>query len=158
MASVESRTRLDALKDLLSQGKLSTQDELREELEGRKFVVTQSTISRDLRRLGAIKAIDTDGRTVYRLPEDAPPAPHSMMSSPGKLRDLVRDIQQNGAMIVIHTIAGSASLIAVHLDRFRPGGILGTIAGDDTIFVAPKSLRSIHATIAEIERSFEEGV
>src|SRR6185295_602564 len=63
----ESKSRLEALRELLSQGKLSTQDELREELQNRRFEVTQSTISRDLRRLGAVKAVDPDGRTVYRL-------------------------------------------------------------------------------------------
>src|SRR4051812_13950022 len=112
MSLNDSRSRLDALRHLLSQGKLSTQDELREELESKRFVVTQSTISRDLRRLGAIRATEPDGRTVYRLPEDIAPPP---ITPTGSLRDLVKDIQSNGAMIVIHTTAGSASLVAVHL-------------------------------------------
>jgi transcriptional regulator of arginine metabolism len=59
-----AKTRLDALRRLLGKEQMSTQDELREELERQKFRVTQSTISRDLRRLGAIKALDVDGRTV----------------------------------------------------------------------------------------------
>src|SRR5579864_9087817 len=108
MANVEvkdARSRLEALRELLGQGKLSTQDELREELESRRFAVTQSTISRDLRRLGAVKAVDPDGRTVYRL--SAEPS----VTVPGNsLRDLVQDIQSNGAIIVIHTIPGTASL------------------------------------------------
>ena len=54
MAAPDGKSRLEALRKLLSQGKLSTQDELREELEERKFAVTQSTISRDLRRVGAV--------------------------------------------------------------------------------------------------------
>ena len=57
-------------------------------------------------------------------------------------------------MIVIHTSPGSASLVARHLDINRPGGILGTIAGDDTIFVAPGKDISIKQTIAAIRESF----
>jgi len=55
------------LKKVLSQEKLSTQDELREGLSSLDFDVTQSTVSRDLRRIGAVKTIDPTGRTVYRL-------------------------------------------------------------------------------------------
>jgi transcriptional regulator of arginine metabolism len=151
MPNVDAKSRLEALRDLLGEGKLSTQDELREELESRRFAVTQSTISRDLRRLGAVKAVDTDGRTVYRLSAEP-----SVPVSGNSLRDLVLDIQSNGAMIVIHTIAGTASLIALHLDRHKPGGILGTIAGEDTIFVAPGSIRGARTTIEAIEKSFEQ--
>ena len=71
----------------------------------------------------------------------------------GALIDLVRDIQANQSLVVIHTSPGSASFVARHLDRTRPAGILGTIAGDDTIFVAPSSRRQIEATIREIRQS-----
>ena len=148
MAQVDARSRLDALRKLLGQETLSTQDELREELESLKFRVTQSTISRDLRRIGAIKAIDSAGRTVYRLSEDQM-SPISATS----LRDLVVDIASNGYIIVIHTTPGSASLVARHLDQTRPGGLLGTIAGDDTIFAAPASLKDLKTTVREIEES-----
>ena len=57
-------------------------------------------------------------------------------------------------MIVLHTTPGSASLVARHLDHAKPGGILGTLAGDDTIFVAPASLREVKATIRDIQKSF----
>ena len=147
-------TRIEALRGLLSKGKLSTQDELREELAAMSFDVTQSTISRDLRRLGAIRAVDAEGRTVYRMPEDVPvPA-----AAAGSLRELIIEIQSNGSIIVLHTTPGSASLVARHLDHAKPGGILGTIAGDDTIFVAPGSTgsREINMTIRAIQSSFDQ--
>lgn len=139
--------RLDALRKLLGQGELSTQEELVEKLDKLGFSVTQSTISRDLRKLGAVKAIDPDGRTVYRLQGTEAEAP--VLGT--QLRDLVLDIRTNGSMIVIHTTTGSASLVARHLDRVRSPSILGTIAGDDTIFVAPASARNIRATQEAIE-------
>jgi transcriptional regulator of arginine metabolism len=142
-------SRLEVLKSLLEEGSLGTQDELREELEKRDFEVTQSTISRDLRRLGAVRALDPQGRTIYRLPssEEAP----IPSSTGGTFRNLVTDIEWNEALVVIHTLPGSASLVARQLDRERPAGILGTIAGDDTIFVAPPRRRKTSAVAEEIE-------
>jgi transcriptional regulator of arginine metabolism len=149
--TTDPRERLEALRELLKQGTLSTQDELREKLGKMRFQVTQSTVSRDLRKIGAVKAIDPEGRTVYRLPEEAfEPVVASQLS------DMVRSIQANQSMIVIHTTIGSASLVARHLDLVKPAEILGTIAGDDTIFVAPNSRHSIRATIAQIERAIRE--
>ncbi|MBI3544400.1 MAG: arginine repressor [Deltaproteobacteria bacterium] len=141
--------RIDALKKLLGQGKLSTQEELVGELADLSFEVTQSTISRDLRKIGAVKAIDPDGRTVYRLPEDVPASPVATTA----LAELVVDMATNGNLIVIHTTPGSASLVARHLDATQRENVLGTIAGDDCIFVAPSSLKDIKSTMKEIGES-----
>lgn len=142
--------RLQSLKEILYAGSASTQDEIREELLRKKYTVTQSTISRDLKRVGAIKAVDAEGRTVYRLSED-------MMSSPvpgpvaNSMKNLVMDVESNGVMIIIHTSPGSASLVARHLDSQMSGEILGTIAGDDTIFVAPADVRKTQDTMLAIQ-------
>ncbi len=155
MPAQESTNRLSALRQLLSQEQLSTQDDLRTQLaemrstDGTKFKVTQSTISRDLRRLGAVRAVDADGRTVYRLPDVA----QMPSRSDAQIDDLVLGISHNGAMIVIHTRPGSASMIARHLDVIKPAGILGTIAGDDTVFVAPSSIKTINASVKSITDS-----
>ncbi len=147
MASKDAKARTQALRRLLEEGELSTQEELREELEKQDFEVTQSTISRDLRRLGAIKGTDSAGQTVYRLSEESQqPIPIAA----GSLQDLILQIDTNGTLIVIHTHPGSASLIARRLDQVRPAGILGTIAGDDTIFVAPAAKRDLKLTLKAI--------
>lgn len=150
MAPPEPQTRLNALRKLLSAGKLSTQDELREELSELDFDVTQSTVSRDLRRLGAVKAIDPSGRTVYRLPSDRDSGP---ASPAGGIAEMITEIRQNGAMIVIHTTPGSASLVARHVDQSRLSKVIGTIAGDDTVFVAPVQIREIKEAVAQINAS-----
>ena len=146
----DAKDRLSALRGLLLEGKLSTQEELREELVRLKFDVTQSTVSRDLRRIGAIKVSDAEGRTIYRLAEESasPPVPAQMANS---LRDLVLSIEENGFMIVVNTTPGSASLVARHLDSRRDGNIMGTIAGDDTIFVAPGKGIKTTRLVQEIE-------
>lgn len=150
MKTGDTQERLKVLTELLESGALSTQEELASELKRRDFHVTQSTISRDLRRIGAVKALDASGRTVYRLTDDltAAPVPSS------NLEGLVLDMAHNGAMIVIHTTPGSASLVARHLDAMRSEGILGTIAGDDTIFLAPESVKNTAAIMARIRDIF----
>lgn len=143
--------RLNALRGLLTEGQISTQEELVQELRAQQFVVTQSTISRDLSRLGAVKARDLNGRVVYRMPEEAD-APVALPGS--DLKGLLVNVQHNGSLIVIQTTPGSASLVAHQLDKTKPEGILGTIAGDDTIFVAPSSLKRIGETIQAIMAEF----
>lgn len=147
MPITDSRSRVKALRKLLSEGDISTQEELVDELNRQNFDVTQSTISRDLRRIGAIKASDSTGRIVYRLPSDISIATPASASS---LKGLLLDIQHNGSMIVLYTSPGSASLLARHLDQTKPEGILGTIAGDDTIFVVPASMKNITLTVQAI--------
>jgi transcriptional regulator of arginine metabolism len=142
--------RLNILRKILESGKNSTQEEIRDMLEERGHDVNQSTISRDLRKLGAIKGTDSKGRTVYRLSETASESAFIAQS----LSDLIVDIAHNDSMIVIQTTPGSASLIARHLDMNKPADILGTIAGDDTIFVAPSKAYSIKQTILAIRESF----
>lgn len=138
------------IRRLLGAGKSSTQEELRDDLEKEGFDVNQSTISRDLRKIGAIKTIDAKGRTVYRLSEAAAEKNIVGQSVP----DLILSIEHNDSMIVISTTPGSASLVARHLDIVKPAGILGTIAGDDTIFVVPTKVKSINQTVEAIKDSF----
>ncbi len=142
--------RLNALRKLLEEGDASTQEDLVKELKSQRFAVTQSTISRDLSRLNAVKGRDPTGRVVYRLPDDV------MIPTPAvnDMKGLLLDIYNNESLIVIKTTPGSASLLARLLDQNKPEGILGTIAGDDTIFVAPRSEKKITQTIAKIREEF----
>lgn len=141
--------RLEGLRALLAEGKLSTQDELRMKLEKQKFRVTQSTISRDLRRIGAVRAVDAEGNTVYRLPlvESAEDASTS---------EIVRNVQGNDSMVVIHTVPGAASIVARHIDMRRSREFIGTIAGDDTVFVALASKSSATDGVRAIREMLKE--
>jgi transcriptional regulator of arginine metabolism len=151
VGNTDPRERQVFLRKLLAEGRISTQEELADELRRHHFDITQSTISRDLRKIGAVKTVDATGNTVYRLSMDRPvPTP---LRTTG-FKDLLLDIQHNGFMIVIHTTAGSASLVAAHFDQIKIGGILGTIAGDDTIFIAPASPSEIESIIQKIKDSF----
>jgi len=146
------QARLNALKQLLKEGLASTQDELCTALKKQKFNITQSTVSRDLRRIGAIKTTDSSGEVVYCMPELHRTLPLDVSDSLGPM---VTEIQANDSMIVVSTTPGSASLVARYLDSLKEYlEILGTIAGDDTIFVAPAKLKNISATVGKIREEF----
>lgn len=148
----DSQARIMVLRQLLREGSASTQEELGKALKQKKFHVTQSTISRDLRRIGAIKTTNAEGEIVYKLSEETFLMPTAMSDSLGQM---LLDITSNENMIVLHTSPGSASLVARHLDSMRTTlGILGTIAGDDTIFIAPASTKKISALIQKIKDEF----
>lgn len=150
--SNETQERLLALKQLIREGEASTQEELCNALKRKKFDVTQSTVSRDLRRIGAIKANNAEGEVIYLLPEQ-----HlaQMPRTSHDVSKLVVEIQSNDCMIVIHTAPGSASLIAAEIDHMRVTlGILGTISGDDTIFVAPVNCKQIPKVALKIRNEY----
>src|SRR4051812_38726281 len=129
----ETQERQMVLRQLIREGTASTQEELCAALAEKDFDVTQSTVSRDLRRIGAIKTTNSDGQIIYRLPEHHQHLPPHISHS---LDGLLINIQSNESMIVLHSTPGSASLVARHIDSLRSNiGVLGTIAGDDTIII-----------------------
>ena len=153
--NTSAKSRIAALKKLLEAGLATTQEEICDELNKMNFDITQSTVSRDLRRLGAARLVNTNGETIYKLPNQLNSVSVTDSVSSGLL-GLIKDIKHNGYIIVIHTTPGSASLIAKHIDDVQPNGILGTIAGDDTIFVIPSSKDQAENTIKAIQAGFEK--
>lgn len=144
----DSQERLSVLRQLIREGASSTQEDLVKALKKKKFDVNQSTISRDLRRIGAIKATNTNGEIVYRLSEEVPSSSQSLGPS---LAGLLIDIQANESLIVMQTTPGSASLMARHIDSLKDRlGVLGTIAGDDAVFIAPISTKQILSVMKKI--------
>ena len=132
--------RLEAIKLLISSQEIGSQKELLEALEAEGFIVTQATLSRDLKQLKVAKAASMNGRYVYVLPNETmyrrvqkPLPAREMMLTPGFL-----SIQFSGNIGVIKTRPGYASSIAYNIDNSEIPEILGTIAGDDTIMIVVK--------------------
>lgn len=136
----------DDLRTLLSEGKVTTQEDICHALEKLGHAVNQSKVSRLLRKLGAVKSKNESGQIVYRLPiEPAPPTIDSELST------LLIDVKANESNIIVTTSPGAAQLIARILDYHKNTlHILGTIAGDDTIFIAPKQISSIEQSVKKI--------
>jgi transcriptional regulator of arginine metabolism len=123
--------RRDAVARIIRARPIATQEELLGALAAAGFRATQATLSRDLARLGARRVSRPEGGTVYELADGAGE------DGLAALRALVTSIAANASIVVIRTHPGSAPAIARAIDLARPPEVLGTIAGDDTIFVAP---------------------
>jgi transcriptional regulator of arginine metabolism len=140
----ETKHRRKLLRQLLLSGGGSSQAQLVEALAERGIATTQSTISRDLKLLGAQRRLRDDGNFVYRL-ESA-----GQTSFPA---GMVLSVDHNESMIVVRTRVGRAPAVGLELDGLRHPDILGTIAGDDTVLVIPRSIARVvelSAAIAEL--------
>jgi transcriptional regulator of arginine metabolism len=133
---VMKQLRQRAIRDLVAARPIRTQQELAAALRDRGFRTTQATMSRDVAELGLVKA-PREGTQAYALPKRLIEAE---TSGEDRLRALLRDLpielRVSGLMLVIRTLPGSAHAIAAALDRARWGEVAGSIAGDDTVFVA----------------------
>jgi transcriptional regulator of arginine metabolism len=130
-AAKQQRQRLIA--DWLRQLRIGSQEELVARLDLAGVPATQATVSRDLEELGAVR-IRRDGSMHYRLPEQLENGEAARLDR--LLGEWVTDIITAGNIIVIKTPPGSANLVANALDAARLPEVAGTIAGDDTIFLA----------------------
>jgi transcriptional regulator of arginine metabolism len=133
---VMKQARQRSIRDLVDQRVIRTQQELAAALRERGFKTTQATISRDVAELGLIK-VGRDGVVAYALP---PRLIEAEASGEDRLRKLFRDlpveIREAGLLLVVRTLPGSAHAIAAALDRARWSEVAGSVAGDDTLFVA----------------------
>jgi transcriptional regulator of arginine metabolism len=130
--------RLAALSDLLRRRSLTRQDELVAALRDAGHEVTQATVSRDLDQLGAVK-IRRGGETRYALPTQLNGVPPSEVRLRALFAEWVRAAEPAASLVVLRTPPGSAHLVGVALDSAAPPAVVGTISGDDTLFIACRS-------------------
>lgn len=142
----------EAFKALLKEEKFSSQSEIVTALQEMGFEhVNQSKISRMLSKFGAVRTRNPKMEMVYQLPVEL-----SVPTTSSPLKNLVTDIDHNQMLIVVKTSPGAAQLIARLLDSMgKAEGILGTIAGDDTIFITPTLNTPIEMLIDSINDLFE---
>ena len=141
--SQEQIQRRDAIRELLTNQPAATQASLVRALENLGFGATQSSVSRDLRELGAVKTA-----AGYELPA-GPAAGDEQVAA---VADLLRSITPAGPnLLVIRTGIGAAQRVGLALDRSGWPGMVGTIAGDDTVFVATGTAQAQKNLISRIE-------
>jgi transcriptional regulator of arginine metabolism len=152
---VMKELRQRAIRDLVESRPIRTQQELAAALRERGFRTTQATISRDVAELGLVKA-GRGGTTTYALPLRLREAE---ASGDERIRALLRDmpveIRQAGTMLVLRTLPGSAHPLAAALDRARWPEVVGSIAGDDTVFVAFADRRGLAHARRRLEKLAE---
>ena len=136
------RNRQQKIRDLIQAKNISTQDELTELLSDGSFNVTQSSISRDLEELGIVKL-----NGFYALPK----------TTEGEQKFGLLHLETAGdILIVAKTEPGLASAVALRIDRVKIPDIVGTVAGDDTIFIAVKEPKAQAKAIKNIWETFEK--
>ncbi len=121
----EKRDRKGVIEELINTNKLHTQEEILTALEGRGITATQATLSRDIKELGAHKAVDANGETYYRI----------LKTQFNESHPFVLNIEISGQLGVAHTKPGFASALASLIDAAQMDGVMGTIAGDDTVLI-----------------------
>ena len=139
--------RRNAILRILRSGVVQRQSDLTQLLRRDGFTVTQSSISRDLRELGALKSA---GR--YLLPPDEISRANGDF---GALAQLVRSVRTAGPSItVIRTTIGAAQSVAVAIDKAEWPEAVGTISGDDTIFIATSGARAQQRLVGRLQSLF----
>ena len=151
--SVSKRDRQGAILEMIRSRRVTSQMDLRSLLEGKGIVVTQATLSRDLRDLRLVKVPGADGSGHYTLPEEWEHSPPLETLLP----TLFISAEGTGNLLVVRTMTGGAQAVALGIDWEEWPEVLGTIAGDDTILLIlreAETLQDVESRILEIaERS-----
>ncbi len=138
MADLEdTRARRALIIELVRTRHVATQGDLRDLLRAKGHDVTQATLSRDLAKLGARRVSLPSGGTAYEI-DSVPVRTAAAPAQLAAMTQLVLGIREGAAIVVIHTRPGAAPAVAALLDQARLESIIGSIAGDDTIFVVPE--------------------
>ncbi len=138
-------SRHSKILELIEQQDIETQDELAAELRKSGFQVTQATVSRDIKEMRLIKVLTKDGRYKYASIREKEGAINDRFLK--IFRNSVTAVDSAGNIVVIKTLVGSASAAAVAIDAFHLKDIVGTIAGDDTIFMVVKSEEKVQGIL-----------
>jgi len=149
MSAVSKGQRQRMIADWLRTQRVGSQEEVVARLALAGLAVTQATVSRDLDELGAVK-VRREGMIRYLIPDVVEPG-HAAARLDRLLAEWVDAIIPAGNLLVVRTPPGSANLIASALDAGQLSDIAGTIAGDDTIFVALADGVDAHAAAGRLQ-------
>ena len=138
------------IKEIIGKQKIETQEDLAAALGLAGIVVTQATVSRDIKELMLVKVPDSNGHYHYAMPkgnETKMPTERLLNT----LRDSVVDVRCGLCLVVLHSHPGAASSVAFAIDHMHWPEVLGTIAGDDTVFVAAADKAGVDALMARLD-------
>ncbi len=144
--------RKEAILALIERYAIDTQDELVEKLRGMGFKVTQSTVSRDIKELKLVKT-SSGGVTRYALAQRSGQDEQRFANI---LKNTVTSVEYSGNIKEIKTLSGCENAAAEALDSSPLEGILGTIAGDNTVFVVARSADRIPEMIASFRELIKQ--
>lgn len=140
--------------DIISKHDVDTQEELVDYLRSEGFAITQATVSRDIKEMGIIKTLSSDGRH-YKYAAQQTKEATAADKFLSMFKNTVISIKSSGNLIVLKTEAGSAGPAAELIDKLSYDEVLGVIAGDNTIFVAVDGLDHVDTIRRRLEDLLE---
>lgn len=140
--------------DIISKHDIDTQEELVEKLKNEGFNITQATISRDIKDMGIIKTLSSDGRH-YKYAVQRTSESNTSDKYLNMFKNTVVSIRASHNLVVLKTEVGSAGPAAELIDKLNYSEVLGVIAGDNTIFVAIDSVDNTEAVRSRLQSLLE---
>jgi transcriptional regulator of arginine metabolism len=147
MRQSDADSRRDAIREILGGRPVASQGELLRRLGARGIRASQATLSRDMAILGVRRAVGPEGPR-YLVEENGGALPLD------PIRRLVDGVETNGALVIVRTKASAAATVARALDEAGLAEVMGTLAGDDTVFVAPRRAGGGQRTAAKLRALF----
>ena len=149
------KNRHDKIIEIINNHVVETQEQLASLLKEAGYDVTQATVSRDIRQMKLTKQVIEDGRQKYVYTTADPEVMHDKYVNVLKAGFVSMDIAQN--LLVVRTVSGMAMALAAAIDALELAQVVGCIAGDDTIFVAVKSVEEAQELVAEFQSMLDRG-
>ena len=147
---MEKQRRHLAIKQIIANRTINTQSELASAMRKEGFKTTQATLSRDMKDLGIAWVYTPSGAKYMLNPEQEEERLTTLIGME------VENIEANESMVVVKTLPGRAQGVAEIIDHLRLPSILGTLAGDNTVFVLPRSIKKIKTTIQALRNVLEK--
>lgn len=142
--------RHNIILDIIKNNEIETQEDLAERLKAQGINVTQATVSRDIKELNLIKTLSHTGN--YKYAQVVPNKNSTISSMSYIFSNTAISVERIDKILVVKTISASAGIAAEAIDSFQLDGIAGTIAGDNTIFIAVRTEEKAEAIKNEIEK------
>lgn len=144
------KDRQNMIRMLIREGQISTQDELIQKLREKGYDVTQATVSRDIKELKLIKKVGPNGKSIYCLNTDTEGVGSAKYNA--ILSEAIVSVDFAENIVVIKTHSGMASAAAAAIDATDSEGVVGTLAGDDTIFVLCRDREQVRSFYENVSR------
>ena len=146
---MKKHTRQRIILDIIRENEIETQEELSKHLLDRKIDITQATISRDIKELRLVKVLTPNGKYKYATIDSQYEGVDERLNN--IFNATVLSVEKAENMIVLKTLSGAAKLCAIIIDGLNIEDVVGTIAGDDTVFVAIKKKDMMDSVLSDIK-------
>lgn len=138
---MNARSRRHAMiRELIAMETISTHESMAQALSARQIQVSQSTLSKDLRELGVVRAPCAGGGFRYTLPSETDTTQREWQILERELRDYITGVDRAETMVVIKTMSGHAQAVCEAIDRMNWEEVMGTLAGENTIFAVARNV------------------